>query len=717
MRNNRQPRPDPAGPLAVGLVTLAVAAGPPTATATERERPNIVQILADDLGWGAVGYNGQSHIKTPNIDRLARDGLIFRRGYAAPVCSPTRESIRTGFHQGHAWTDWNIRWARKGLRARSVSIGDILTRAGYTTATFGKWGFGGSKGTGHVLRRDPVVDNPVTLPTRQGYDAFYGCLDHVRAHTYFMASLWRAADDAPHGVELVPTGNTAASRFEHHAHDLYAARAEAFLRKHAGDEDPFYMQVNYQIPHAPLGQITKIDGWFAAAKQFAAMVTRMDRSVGRLVARLRDPDGDGDRSDSVLENTLIVFSADNGGYYRGSGFFRKRFAVNGTLRGSKGSLYEGGIRVPTIACWPGTIEGGRVSDRPVGIADLLPTFADLAGVRGPAGTDGVSLAPTLTGEGTQRRRPCLAFEARGDWAVIRGDWKLVRTGGETALYHLGRDPAEQENLLAEAETPERQRAIKRQLSKLAADEGVDRGSAIYQARARRRGKDRPEPHVVTFHEWTGGEGARLGEPTQWSGDGPPEPPWCGVVANRGESDRTARVAKEVNTLGIAIRGRRGGRQTVRVERGGLLRGRNEVRVGAGGRLTLAGGAVRTARWVDVLAGGTMGGRGEVAGDVYNRGTVKSDGGIVIDGDYHQLEGGTLRHGMAGDTGLLVVRGEVHAGGTLVVEKGNKDRDRVDVLDAKTIHGSFETVELPELDRGKRWDRSGLYETGVIRVRP
>lgn len=725
---------------ALVAVWLLVGTDAGVGNAVGEERPNIVQIMADDLGWGAVGYNGQQFVKTPHIDELAETGLVFRRAYAAPVCSPTRASLQVGFHAGHTWTDWNIRWPAKGFRQRSVTIGKALKRVGYVTGAFGKWGFGGSKGNEGVLRSDPVIDNPTTVPTNQGYDVFYGCLDHVRAHTFFMDSLWKTAANSPRGLKLVPTGNTPSQKFNHYCDDLYTDHAAEFLRRRAGEETPFYLQLHFQIPHAPLGQISELDDWFDAyektetsdwsegAKQYAAMVTRMDEHIGRIMALLRDPNQDGDSADSIEHDTLVLFVSDNGGY-RGQGFV-ERFQLNGPLRGGKGSLYEGGIRVPMVAYWPGTIKAGQVSARPIDITDQLPTFADLAGGDAPAGVDGVSFAPTLTGQGYQRPRPYLAFESRNTWAIVRGCMKLIRQGRSDnpfALYNLQKDVAEQHNLLAAKDvSPDEQSRyakLKTELLALAEMSGVTRGSAIHEAEANKQGKDAGKPYYVRFPRWVGDHHASLAHIENWDFEiGPADPQtWVASVRNHGERDRTASLTRPLKLLGLEI-GWGDGRQTVRIEEDGDLSVTNQLRIASGGCLSLAGGAVCSSRCVELQSGGELVGHGTVTATCYNAGKLVTEGLLAIFGDYRASDRAVLSFESvtAGGAAPLRVKGAFHAAGRLIVRLKSKGAPptgtTVQLIDADRIAGRFDALVLPRLAENAAWDTKMLYQTGVIRIK-
>ncbi len=352
--------------LKFGLLFLisSVSATMPPAVFAQPTRPNIIHILADDLGWGSVGFNNPStYIQTPNIDALANGGMKLMRSYSSTVCSPTRASLMTGFHNGRALNDRNAN-INAGLRPQDVTVGNVLSDVGYKTAVIGKWGWGADSAT------SPVINNSGTLPTNQGFGEFYGYLNHTSAHSYYYPQMWQSTGLSSSTVTTPNSGGPGGSA--EYSHDLFTRRSETYIRDNATSSQPFYMQVSYTIPHFNLSDVDTVPGLVNLAnqtiypggqaqyasnaglttseKRHAAMISRMDASIGSLVQRLQDPNGDGNFADSVLANTLIVFSSDNGASPEGIGATAATStAVSGGLRGGKRDLYEGGIRMPTFA--------------------------------------------------------------------------------------------------------------------------------------------------------------------------------------------------------------------------------------------------------------------------------------------------------------------------------------------------------------------------------
>jgi arylsulfatase A-like enzyme len=427
------------------LASLVLA--PIYAEAPQRP-PNLIFVLADDLGYGDVGCYGQKLIHTPNLDRLAADGMRFTQFYAgSTVCAPSRCCLMTGYHTGHGWIRSN---ARMNLRPTDVTVAKILKERGYATGLFGKWGLGIDGGTG--------------VPTRQGFDEFYGYLDQVHAHNYYPSFLMRGEkreslqNEVPPVKDTHPFGTGVATRKVQYSHDVITTEAFSFIERNK--DQPFFLYLAWTIPHAnneakattgngcevPDQGIYKDETWPAAQKGYAAMISYMDRDVGRLRELLR--------KNGLEQNTLIIFSSDNGPHKEGGNDpdFTKSA---GPLRGIKRDLYEGGIRVPTIACWPGHVKPGVVSDHVGAFWDVLPTFADLAGATDkiPQGIDGISFAPTLLGNGSQPQHDDLywVFYERGGARALRmGNWKAVQQPikGPIELYDLSKDVGEKNNVAA-----------------------------------------------------------------------------------------------------------------------------------------------------------------------------------------------------------------------------------------------------------------------------
>ena len=413
-------------------------------------RPNVVLIVADDLGYGELGCYGQEKIATPNLDRLAAEGLRFTQFYAgAPVCAPSRCVLLTGLHSGHAFVRDNVEVQPEGqlaLPAGTFTLARALDSAGYATGLVGKWGLGapGSSGT----------------PEKQGFDEWFGYLCQREAHSFYPTHLWRNGEK----VEL--EGNArGATGGKHHVQPLLTAEALDFLERQRAE--PFFLYVPFTLPHLALQpeerdldpyrgrfEETPYDGkkgytpHATPRAAYAAMITRLDADVGRLVAKL-DEFGLG-------EETLVLFTSDNGPTHDVGGVDTEFFASTAGLRGRKGSVYEGGLRVPLIARWTGVVPAGKSCAQVAGFQDVLPTVLELAGIATPPELDGASFAAALR-DGEARPRATLTFEFHGygqQLAARRGDWKLVQRelakgGRAPELYDLASDPGETRDVAGE----------------------------------------------------------------------------------------------------------------------------------------------------------------------------------------------------------------------------------------------------------------------------
>ena len=435
---------------AVALSLLAAAAPGAAASA---DRPNVIFILADDLGYGDLGSYGQTVIQTPALDRMARQGIRFTQFYAgATVCAPSRSVLMTGQHTGHTHVRGNAPgpdMTAQSLRDEDVTVAEVLKSAGYSTGLFGKWGLGEVGLEGH--------------PLKQGFDAFFGYLNQVHAHNYYPEFLWRGMERAPlrNKVERVSrvyggfTGGWATERNEY-SHDVIMREAMAWVQERK--DSPFFLYLALTIPHAnnegtratgdgaevPEYGIYDWEDWPNPDKGQAAMITRMDRDVGTLLERLAEL--------GIEEKTLVMFSSDNGPHNESNHDLLK-FHPSGKLRGTKRDLYDGGIRVPFLAWWPGTIQPGRVSDHIGYFGDLMATVSELAGVDTPKNTDSISFAPTLLGKpGEQKEHEYLYwefYEGGSAQAVRLRQWKGVRKPmltGRVELYDVTRDASEKYNV-------------------------------------------------------------------------------------------------------------------------------------------------------------------------------------------------------------------------------------------------------------------------------
>ena len=418
------------------LVPLAGCSNESCSCDTPVVRPNIIFILADDLGWGDLGCYGQKETRTPHLDRLAAEGMRFTQHYAgSTVCAPSRCVLMTGLNTGHARIRGN---GLIPLEPNDVTVARLLQQAGYRTALIGKWGLGEQGTTGH--------------PNHQGFEYFFGYLNQTHAHNYYPAFLWRNEEKVALSNIVEPPasgadkGQGVSTNKLEYSHDLIAAEALQFV---TGNKDrPFFLYLAFTIPHAnneakdkgmevPDLGIYRDKDWPEPEKGRAAMISRMDSDVGRLIDRLR--------SLGIASNTLVLFSSDNGPHKEG-GSNPDFLDCNGPLRGIKRDLYEGGIRVPCIASWPGTIDAGTVCEHVCGFQDFLPTACEAVGIATPPGLDGISYLPALLGR-PQPEHEFLYWEFHeGGFkqAVRTGDFKAVRFGlnGKTELYNLKTDLGE-----------------------------------------------------------------------------------------------------------------------------------------------------------------------------------------------------------------------------------------------------------------------------------
>jgi arylsulfatase A len=434
--------------LLVAVAALVFLAPSVRAGEKAARKPNIVFIIADDLGYGDLGCYGQKKIKTPNLDRMAAAGIRFTNFYCgSPVCAPSRSVLMTGLHSGHgpirdnkqANKDPKLE-GQEPIPANTVTIAQLLKAAGYATGLIGKWGLGmfGTSGD----------------PLQHGFDSFFGYNCQAHAHNFYPTYLYRQDKRIP------LDGNTNGVTGKIYSHDLMEKEALDFIRNH--QKEPFFLYLPFTIPHLAL-QIPEKDlepykGVFPEVPYdgkkgyqphptpraaYAAMITRLDRSVGQIVDLIRELGLDDD--------TIFVFTSDNGAVYAGVGgsdpeFFRS----NGFLRAYKGSVHEGGIRIPCIVRWTGHVPAGKTSDLVAGFQDFLPTFMDVAGSKTPAGLDGISLLPTLVGKGEQKAHPFLYWEfpSYGSQQGVRMDrWKAVREdmakgNMKIELFDLQTDPSE-----------------------------------------------------------------------------------------------------------------------------------------------------------------------------------------------------------------------------------------------------------------------------------
>lgn len=421
-----------------GIMALAFA---PLAAAQDTgagQRPNVVLIITDDQGYADVGFNGSTDIPTPNIDRIAKEGVRFTRAYVTfPVCGPSRAGLLTGRHQSRFGYDRNPNGdpadPRGGIPRSEEILPEMLKRAGYYSMIVGKWHMG---------------THPTLRPRNRGFDEFYGFIEG--GHSYLPEEIeFEDISESKKPYDWYRTKlthNGARVAFGQYLTDELSDRAVDFVRRRAGQPQPFFLYLAYNAPHAPLQASEKYLARFAhitdpKRRTYAAMISAVDDGVGRVLAEL-DAKG-------VAENTIVIFLSDNGGVIdRATG--EQPVADNGALRGGKSQLFEGGIRVPFAMRWPVMIQGGRDFTRPISAMDITGTLASQLGIaiKPDKPLDGVDLVPYLTGKKSGDPQPVLFFRKfdQKQGAMVIGDLKYVDTGENRLLFNLRSDPGEKNNI-------------------------------------------------------------------------------------------------------------------------------------------------------------------------------------------------------------------------------------------------------------------------------
>lgn len=414
----------------------------------EADKPNILYIILDDLGYGDVGFNGQDKIMTPRIDQLAKEGIIFTNHYAgAPVCGPSRAVLMTGKHLGHCTVRGNPRWSLSGnpvdIDSTDITIAEELKRAGYTTGVIGKWGLAENLSHGR--------------PNEQGFDYFYGFNRHLPAHHYYPEQVYR------NEKLLTIEGNVTAEKKGKYITDLFTQEAKDYIRKEAQTEQPFYLHLAYTTPHYELTIPTERKalyknkdwplremkaGHYLNDKNghvtYASMVSDVDRQIGEILDLLDEL--------KIADNTLVVFTSDNGHEY--DNLKNEFFNSNGDGRGRKRDLYEGGIKVPFAARWPGHISSNSSSKHVSAFWDFLPTVCDIAGIAPTdKNIDGISFLPSLMGDADNQKQHDYLYwefnEGRGPVQMLRqGDWKILKLvlKNKLELYNVASDASESNNV-------------------------------------------------------------------------------------------------------------------------------------------------------------------------------------------------------------------------------------------------------------------------------
>lgn len=443
------------------------------------QQPNIIYILADDLGYGDIGAFGQQKVKTPNLDQMAEQGMRLTQHYAgSTVCAPSRASLVTGLHTGHTQIRGNFplgsfldeeEWGQMPLWPGTQTIGTVMQQAGYHTGLIGKWGLGGQGSQG--------------IPNKQGFDYFFGYLDQKQAHNHYPTHLWRNEERVPLNNAFLHSHQKLPKHLDKHDPKSYEAyqRADFAQQRLADDaldfidknkQSPFFLYLSFASPHAALqapeheiepyrhfeetpnvgGGQSYIPVLYPRATR-AGMISHLDKSVGRVLDKLN--------ALGLSENTLVIFTSDNGPSWEG-GADLAFFNSTGEYRGYKRDLYEGGIRMPTLAWWPGKIAEGSQSDHVSAFWDMMPTFAELAGAELTKSTDGISMLPSLLGQSEQTKHQHLYWEfhqnsgghaqairlddEQGQWKAVRVFTKRNKTNPKVELYNLAIDPSEQNDL-------------------------------------------------------------------------------------------------------------------------------------------------------------------------------------------------------------------------------------------------------------------------------
>ena len=417
----------------IAALALCPATGVVTAAGDTRQRPNIILCMTDDQGWGDVGYNGLTKIKTPNMDAMAAAGLCFERFYAQPSCSPTRAGIMTGRHSNRM----GVFFPGMPIRTEELTIAQLLQKAGYRTGHFGKWHLNGVSGPGKVIR----ADDPRS-PLRLGFDESFSVSNYFETDWTF----------SHNGVPVKTTGDGS---------DVIVAEALKFIRKAATDRQPFLAVVWYGSPHIPHKPLPA-DLAAAGGSGYYGELLGVDRSIGTLRAGLRDA--------GLADNTLLWFDSDNGGWLEAGK--PDAHGTNKDLRGCKGQVWEGGIRVPCVIEWPAVIKKPAVTAVPASTLDIFPTLTEITGLKPerPVPLDGVSLLPLIEGRMHERPRPFGSWQFAGDAGKISSNsgpaawidnrFKLVKPAANRwELYDLTNDRGEQHDLAGpQAEVLERMKS-------------------------------------------------------------------------------------------------------------------------------------------------------------------------------------------------------------------------------------------------------------------
>jgi arylsulfatase A-like enzyme len=775
----------------IATLTAILVALPLAAQAQSPGRPNIVFILADDMGYGDLGVTGQStraalglpSFATPNIDSIAQSGVQFTNMYAgAPSCTPSRLSILTGFHQAHVISDRaeNAIDIRGGDEDRTWA--QSMQQIGYETGFFGKWHLGGFTGSGFIR-------TPGAIPNAKGFEQGIGNLGVPRQETH-----WVISETTGYAVAQTPPDPTwpGPGPQRQYLDNIVTDRVVDFIEAKSNSGQPFMAYVPLTGPHTPLEQVPQDHPyvnmpWGKSARDYAGMMYYLDKQVGQILRAIDDPNGDGDTSDSVAANTLVLFASDNGPNTAvADGYTPEFFDSNSIYAGTKFTTWEGGIRSPFLARWTGTIAPGTVNSEFVGsFADIMPTFADVAGFDAPLGIDGRSMLSDLIG-GTPSERPDahvwnasreIGAGSPGNFAVRVGDWKLMKNMPTSAnpnvtyrLHNLAADPKELSNL--SAVRPD----IVSALAAIGFAEGYDR-EPIGPIAGTPSLNETKNTYFTQYKNWSPGNGSQdFFAPSNWSGgtkyneyvapDAATFPPeaqnwntgpadnWLVQMRNDGEADQAVTIERNAWILALGLKGD-AKTMSLEVAPGVQLRAQNGFRIEGNGLLRLNGGELNTVRELDIREGGVLEGYGRAtgqqqlvasipefanlglftphvvnAGDVRITGSFPSHGAageLVIDGDYTQLSGGTLKldlyasNGNGGvDFDKLSITGTAKLSGalslTLAQTTSLNPGDQFEILTAdRGLSGVFNSVHVPTLSDGLGWSLSYSTSSVLLKV--
>jgi arylsulfatase A len=667
--------------------------------------PNIVFILADDMGYGDLGITGQNaraaqglpSFSTPNIDSIAQAGVQFKNMYTgAPSCTPSRLTLLTGFHQGHVISDR----AEDKIDVRGGELdktwGQMLQQAGYETGMYGKWHLGGFAPSGLSIRSEPA------LPNNKGFEQGIGNLGEPRVEVH-----WEV--DEQTGFHFVETPREPTwpgpGPPRQHLDPIMADHAAAFIRNKSNGGQPFAAYVPLTGPHTPYEQIPQDHPyinmpWAKGPRDYAGSMYYLDKHVGEILNAIDDPNGDGDTSDSVANNTIVIFASDNGPALANTdnGYTPEFFDSNSVYTGVKFISNEGGIRTPFLVRWPEKIAPGTVNDSFIGtFADIVPTFAELTGQETPLGIDGKSMLSELTGDGPSERPDALVWSQwreigpsnPGNFAVRVGDWKLIKRRPTTTnpnttyrLYNIDLDPREltdrsaaRPDIVAALEAIGIAEGYERESTGIVPNVGVIETRNTYFTQYKSWNPAIGNSDFFAAANWSGGTqyneyvapGATTLPPEAIGWNTGPVDNWLALMTNATNVDQSVDVSQNAKVLALGLQG--DSEMRVNVLPTVQLRAQNGFRIAENGVVRLEGGELNTVRTLEVRAGGKLEGHGLVTGqqslvagipefanmglfapEVVNSGVISIDGGfnvtpmageLQIDGDFSQEPTGML----------------------------------------------------------------------------